>query len=93
MVTPDTVSDVLHVLRVVHPDYPGYERLRTVSKDELMPTFCEHPSDWGDHQSTPCSAFAKGPRFLNMVMTLFFCILFLIITPLPSPILDFCFLF
>ena len=37
-----------------------------------MPTFCEHPSDWGDHQSTPCSAFAKGPRFLNMVMTFFF---------------------
>ena len=36
MVTPDIVSDVLHVLRVVHPDYPGYERLRTVSKDELI---------------------------------------------------------
>ena len=48
MVSPDIVSDVLHVLREVHPDYPGYERLRTVSKDKLMSTFCERPSDWGD---------------------------------------------
>ena len=72
MVSLDIVSDVLHVLREVHPDYPGYERLRTVSKDKLMSTFCERPSDWGDHQSTPCSTFAKGPRFLNMVMTFFF---------------------
>ena len=72
MVSPDIVSDVLHVLREVHPNYPGYERLRTVSKDKLMSTFCERPSDWGDHQSTPCLTFAKGPRFLNMVMTFFF---------------------
>ena len=27
------------------------------------------PSDWGDRQFTPCKAFAKGPRFINMVMT------------------------
>ena len=34
-----------------------------------MATFCERPSDWGDRQFTPCRPFAKGPRFINMVMT------------------------
>ena len=48
VVTPKLVSDVLRVLRVKHPDYPGYERLRTVSKDEMISAFCEHPVDWGD---------------------------------------------
>ena len=69
VVTSDIVSDMLHVPRVAHPDYPDYDHLRTVSKVELMSAFCERPSDWGDHQFTPCSAFAKGPHFLNMVMT------------------------
>ena len=69
MVTPDLISDVLRVPRVKNPNYPGCERPRTVSKDELIFAFCEHPSDWGDHQFTPCSTFAKGPRFMNMVMT------------------------
>ena len=32
-------------------------------------SFCEHPTDWGDRQFTPCKAFAKTPRFMNMVMT------------------------
>ena len=32
-------------------------------------SFCEHPIDWGDRQFTPCKAFAKAPRFMNMVMT------------------------
>ena len=31
--------------------------------------FCERPADWGDCQFTLCKAFAKGPRFMNMVMT------------------------
>ena len=69
MVTPNIVFDVLHVSRVTHPDYPGCDRLRTVSKDELISAFCERPSDWGDRQFTPCTTFAKDPRFLNMVMT------------------------
>ena len=34
-----------------------------------MATFCKHPSDWGDHQFTSCRPFAKGSRFINMVMT------------------------
>ena len=69
MVTPDIVFDVLRVPRVEHPDYPGCDHLKTVSKNELISTFCERPSDWGDRQFTHCTAFAKSPRFLNMVMT------------------------
>ena len=48
VVTPDIVSDVLRVLRVEHPDYPSCDRLKTVSKDELISSFCERPSDWGE---------------------------------------------
>jgi len=40
-----------------------------VSKDELKFAFCERPFNWGEHQFTYCSDFAKGPRFLNMVIT------------------------
>ena len=69
VVTLDIVSEVLHVLRVEHLDYPSCERLRTVSKDEMISAFCEYPVVWGDRQFTPCSTFAKGPRFMNMVMT------------------------
>ena len=68
-VTPQLVADVFRVPRIEFPDYPSCERLRTVSKDELMAAFYECPSDWGDHQFTPCRPFAKGPRFINMVMT------------------------
>ena len=34
-----------------------------------MAAFCKRPSDWGDRLFTPCRPFAKGPRFMNMVMT------------------------
>ena len=44
VVTLDIISEVLHVPRVVHPDYPGYEHLKIVSKDELLSHFCERPS-------------------------------------------------
>ena len=44
VVTPDIVSEVLHVPRVAHLDYPGYELLRTVSKDELTSLFYKTPS-------------------------------------------------
>ena len=37
--------------------------------DELMSTFCERPIAWGERLFTPCRPFAKGPRFMNMVMT------------------------
>ena len=69
MVTLDIVSDVLHVPRVEHLDYPGCDFLKTMSKDELISSFCERPSIWDDHQFTSCTTFAKGPRFLNMVIT------------------------
>ena len=45
MVTPDIVSEELRVSMVEHLDYPGYERLRTMSKDKLIFAFCECPSD------------------------------------------------
>ena len=69
VVTSDIVSEVLHIPRVTHPDYPSCDCLRTVSKDELSFLFCETPSSWGNRQNTPCSGFAKYSRFLNMVMT------------------------
>ena len=53
VVTPGIVSEVLHIPRVAHPDYPNSERLMTVSKDELASLFCETPSSWGDCQNTP----------------------------------------
>ena len=66
--TSDIISEVLHVPRVARPDYLSCECLRTVSQDELSSLFCETPSSWGDRQNTSCSAFAKGPRILNIVM-------------------------
>ena len=60
---------MLRVPRIEFLDYPSCERLRTMSKDKLMAAFCERPSDWGERQFTPCRLFAKGPRFMNMVMT------------------------
>ena len=68
-VTPQLVADVLWVLKVEFPDYLGCEHLRTMSKDELKSAFYKRPCEWGEHQFTYCSTFAKGPRFLNMVMT------------------------
>ena len=68
-VTPQLVADVLHVPRIEFPNYPSYEHLRTVFRDELMSSFCERPIAWGEHFFTPCQPFAKDPRFMNMVMT------------------------
>ena len=31
--------------------------------------FCESLTAWGERLFTPCRPFAKGPRFMNMVMT------------------------
>ena len=67
VVTPKLISDVLHVPREFHLDYPGCPYLRNVSKDELLSLFCETPSSWGDRKNTPCSDLVLGSRFLNMV--------------------------
>ena len=45
VITLELISDVLHVLKVEHPNYPGCECLRTVSKDEMIFAFCEHLAD------------------------------------------------
>ena len=68
-VTPQIVADVLHIPRVEFLEYPGYEHLRTVSKDEIKFAFYERPSKWGERQFTYCLGFAKGLQFLKMVMT------------------------
>ena len=47
------------VPKVEHPNYPGCERLRTVSKDEMISAFCKRPFNWSDRQFTLCKAFAK----------------------------------
>ena len=48
-ITPQFVADVLRVPRIEFPDYPSCERLRTVSRDELMSAFCVRPTAWGEH--------------------------------------------
>ena len=68
-VTPQLVVDVLRVFRIEFPNYPSCERLRTMSRDELMSSFCECPTTWSERLFTPCRPFAKGLRFMNMVMT------------------------
>ena len=45
VVTPDIVSDVLRVPKIEHPNCPGCDYLKTVSKDELISSFCERPSN------------------------------------------------
>ena len=52
-ITPQLVADVVHVPRIEFPDYPSYERLRTVSRDELMFSFCERPTAWDERLFTP----------------------------------------
>ena len=68
-VTPQLVVDVFHVPRIEFLDYPSCECLRTVSRDNLMSSFCKRPTTWGECLFTLCRPFAKGPRFMNMVMT------------------------
>ena len=69
VVTLDLISEVLHIPKVAHPNYPGCEHFWTMSKDDLISHFCGTLSIWGGKLNTPCLGFAKGPRFLNIVMT------------------------
>ena len=48
IVTPELVFEILHVLRVSHPDYSACPRLRIVSKDEILSLYSETPSTWGE---------------------------------------------
>ena len=54
IITLQLVADVLHVPRIEFPDYPSCECLKTVSKDELMSSFCERLTAWGERLFTPC---------------------------------------
>ena len=42
VVTPEIVSEVLHAPKVAHPNYPSYECLKTVSKDNSCLAFMRH---------------------------------------------------
>ena len=44
LVTSRLVADVLRVPGIEFPDYPSCEHLRTVSRDELISSFCERPT-------------------------------------------------
>ena len=48
LVIPQLIVNVLRVLKIEFPDYPSCECLRTVFKDELMSSFCERPTAWGE---------------------------------------------
>ena len=69
VVTLDILFDMFCVPRVEYLDYPSCDHLKTMFKDELISSFCERSSNWGYRHFTYCLGFAKGPRFLNMVMT------------------------
>ena len=53
-ITPQLVADVLQVPRIEFPDYLSCEHLRIVSRDELMSSFCERSTTWGERLFTPC---------------------------------------
>ena len=58
-VTLQLFANVLHVPRIEFPDYPSCERLKIVSRDELMSSFCERLTAWGDRLFTPCRLLLK----------------------------------
>ena len=41
LITPQLVANMLRVPRIEFPNYPSYECLRTMSRDELMSVFYE----------------------------------------------------
>ena len=53
-ITLQLVADVLWAPRIEFLDYPSCERLRTVFRDELISSFCECPTAWGECLFTPC---------------------------------------
>ena len=52
-ITPQLVADVLRFPRIEFLDYLSCERLRTVSRDDLMSAFYERPFAWGERLFTP----------------------------------------
>ena len=65
VVTPDIVYGVLRVPKVEHLDYLGCDRLRIVSKDELISSFCKHPSNWVIVSSPLVRPLLKALGFLT----------------------------
>ena len=53
-ITPQLVANVFRVPRIEFPEYLSCERMRIVSRDELMSAFCERLTSWGERLFTPC---------------------------------------
>ena len=69
VVTPQLISEILHVPRVDGPNYPSHHCLSSISRDELASLFCEKAMLWGGTLNFSITEFAKGPQILNLVMT------------------------
>jgi len=58
VVTSELISEVPHIPRLAHPDYPSHPRLRSISRDELASLFCEKAMVWGELLSFITQDFA-----------------------------------
>ena len=70
VVTLNLLSSIQRVPKVDHPDYPSHPCLRNIPRDELALLFYEKAMVWEDTLNFFTTEFAKGPRILNMVMTI-----------------------
>ena len=67
--TPNLITNVLHVPKVACPNYPSHPCLLSIFWYELASHFCERPMLWDDALNFTTHEFAKDLRILNMVMT------------------------
>ncbi|KAL0006511.1 hypothetical protein SO802_014072 [Lithocarpus litseifolius] len=66
-----TGSQDLHITWVKHPDYPGCERLGTMSKDEMISASCERPSDWDVYRDTATCEKLIFPSAITRILSHF----------------------
>ena len=55
------ISEVLHVPRVINPNYPSSPKLKALSRDEFATHFCERLMSWGDTLNFATHDFTKCP--------------------------------
>ena len=61
------ISEVLHVPKVNHLDYPSHERLSSISRDKLASLFCEKAMLWGGVDTAFCTLNDLGPCSTTML--------------------------
>ena len=64
VVTPKLISEVLHVPKVDHPNYPSHPHLSSIFRDELTSLFCEKAMLCGGTLNFSITEFAKVHRSL-----------------------------